>query len=83
MEDDIKTCYEGKKISYFYNPEIGKYINLNIEIYLKIDNLLLSIHHFDLKKISFNELLINYIRFYYSKDHPMKPKRVAMAHSLI
>jgi histone deacetylase 1/2 len=22
-------------------------------------------------------------RFYYGKDHPMKPKRVAMAHSLI
>ncbi|KAL4491480.1 hypothetical protein ABPG72_008136 [Tetrahymena utriculariae] len=45
MEDDIRTIYEGKRISYFYNPEIGK--------------------------------------FYYSKDHPMKPKRVAMAHSLI
>ncbi|KRX02251.1 hypothetical protein PPERSA_04873 [Pseudocohnilembus persalinus] len=36
---------KGKKISYFYNQEIGK--------------------------------------FYYGKDHPMKPRRVAMAHSLI
>lgn len=34
-----------KKVSYFYNPEVGKY--------------------------------------YYGKDHPMKPKRVAMAHTLI
>jgi len=26
MEDEIRASYEGKKISYFFNPEIGKYV---------------------------------------------------------
>lgn len=62
MEDEIRASYEGKKISYFFNPEIGKYVVTLASIEL---------------------MYYDVWRYYYSKDHPMKPKRVAMAHSLI